>query len=149
MSGQFGAYGDAGEIDATTLCSHVRYLRGRVLIERDTREIREHMVNGIVRPDRTGLDEHAERKVTSHRGRVMAYGPCARTKSGADVPRGFELFDDVSYVYAAAMQKTRTFRDGRREFVIVSQEEVIAVHEQQFALDAPDLEEEIEEPACP
>lgn len=148
MSEEFGAYGTAGEIDATTLTSYVRYLRGRVLIERDTRDVREHMVNGIIRPDRTGLDEHAERKVRSHRGRVMAYGPPALTKSGAEVPRGFELFDDVSYVYAQAMQKARTFRDGKREFVVVSQEEVIAVHEQQFALDAPDLEE-IEEPAVP
>ena len=126
MTHDLAPYGSAGSMTAA-LASRVRWLRGRCLVLRDMSEVREHTrASGIIVPDRTLYDEHAERNTSkAHRGRVIAHGPPATLKDGTPVPWGIEPGETVLYVYGLAMQKTRTFEDvDGGELVVVGQEEI-------------------------
>jgi co-chaperonin GroES (HSP10) len=126
----YAPYGTAGTT-TTDLLAHVRWLRGRCLLRRDDSEVREHVrPSGIIVPDRGLFNEHAERGVTIHRGKVLAFGPPARMGDlGPLVPWDINVGDVVIYTYGVAMQKTRTFGVEGAELVVVAQEELVAVYE--------------------
>lgn len=110
----------------------MQLLRGRVAIR--PLEPRYHGV--LVLPDTAYDTERATQKSrglraqSSHRGRVLALGPPARTAKGdAPVPHGFVVGDEVVFVYALSgteQSRTSTWTDGE-PVVWIAQEEVIAV----------------------
>lgn len=111
-----------------------RLLRGRVAV----RPLVERYHGRLVLPD-TAADTLRKEQGSSgmlarssHRGRVLAMGEPARTARGdAPVPAGFEVGDEVVYVFArngTEDSRTSTWRDGE-PVVWLAQEEVIAVVE--------------------
>lgn len=96
----------------------VRLLRGQVVV----REIRAHASSTIWVPEPSN-----PRDVRSHRGRVLALGPPATTRKGAEVPHGFDLGDEVVFHWNRREKDfTRPWIDGE-DASWVSQEEIDAV----------------------
>ena len=115
------------------VASVLRPLRGRIAI----RPLVPMRTGLIWHPDQRPDTERGEDKSrgirarSSHRGRVLAVGPPALRYGKVEVARGFEVGDEVVYVFASGgIEKTRTleWEDGQ-PCVWVTQEEVIAVAE--------------------
>ena len=67
---------------------------------------------------------------SSHRGRVLSMGPPA-LQYGHEVPHGFDVGDEVLFVYASGgteVSRKSTWTDGE-PCVWIAQEEVLAVKE--------------------
>lgn len=108
-----------------------RPLRGRVLIAKSVHDAakEERLRSGLIIPA-TAFNPRADK---SHRGRVLAMGPPARTKRGVEIQPDFRVGDEVLYVWAlAGVEEMRTtsiaaLHDG--PIAVVAQEEVIGVFE--------------------
>jgi len=111
--------------------SALRPLRGRVAL----RELIDTRTGLIWHPDNRPDTERAEDKSrgrlaqSSHRGRVLGFGPPALMYERHEVPHGFAIGDEVVFVYGSGLVEV-----GRRSTwtddgpcVWVTQEEVLAV----------------------
>jgi co-chaperonin GroES (HSP10) len=111
----------------------IRPLRGRVAI----RPIIPLRTGLIWHPDQRPETETAEQKSlgklaqSSHRGRVLGFGPPAMQYERHEVPRGFSVGDEVVFVYGAkgtGESRRGVWEDGE-PCVWIAQEEVLAVVE--------------------
>jgi len=113
----------------------VRLLRGRVAI----REYQPKKIGSILVPD--DYYDKNEREETSHRGRVLAMGPPARTILGVEIQPDFWVGDDVLFIFdmpnadniegsgATEQMRTGIWPEDGGPVVYVAQEEVIGLYE--------------------
>jgi co-chaperonin GroES (HSP10) len=107
----------------------LRPLRGRVAVK----PLVETRTGLIWHPDQRPDTERSEDRQlgklaqSSHRGRVLGAGPPA-LRHGHEVPLGFEVGDEVVFVFASrGTEESRRSFYGDEPCVWVAQEEVIAV----------------------
>ena len=100
----------------------IRPMRGQVVIE----EIPQAPSARLWTPDPSA------RQVTTHTGRVLAFGPPARTPGGAEVPHGFGVGDLVQYHYEF-LEKLATNEWGGVKAVWIPQQDVDGVWEPTLA----------------
>lgn len=120
-----GPRGGAPPRDRPTRVEDLRLLRGRVLL----REIHEDSVGLIVKPATWRDNKRGANRLSIHRGEVVDMGAPARTRKGAMVYPEFAVGDIVIFVFALATETYRTFEIDGKEYVMVAQEEVVAVVE--------------------
>jgi co-chaperonin GroES (HSP10) len=92
----------------------VRLLRGQVVIRENLRGAADHLKHIIV-PDvfTTHNPDAVQEARTWHRGRVLAMGAPMLTPTGAEVPHGFEVGDEVIFHWAHHEKSwTREWVDG-------------------------------------
>jgi co-chaperonin GroES (HSP10) len=110
---------------------NLRPLRGRVAL----REIVSLRTGLIWHPDHRPDTERTEDKSygnlaqSSHRGRVLCFGPPALMYNRHEVPHGFAVGDEVVFVYGAGLVETgrRSTWTDDEPCLWVTQEEILAV----------------------
>jgi hypothetical protein len=115
------------------MSKHVKPLRGRVVI----RPIIETQIGSLHLPQmhrdwQREADRYAGKKAqSSHRGIVVAMGdPVTHHPSGVDIPPGFEVGDEVFYVWSHNEKEfTKPWGDGSFEVAWVPQMNVLGVVE--------------------
>lgn len=90
--------------------------------------------DGSYATGRRAEQSQGKRAKSSHRGTVLAMGAPALSKKGIEIPPGFEVGDEVQYVYVHNQQEfTKEWIDGG-VCTWVPQECVIAVHQRKEVL---------------
>ncbi len=107
----------------------IRLLRGMVVIREHTKADTEQFRNIIIPAVSTQHDRHAVARARKwHRGTVLAMGPPALTKKGAEVPHDFKVGDVVYFHFVHHEEGfTRPWSDGELA-TWVPQSAIDAVH---------------------
>jgi hypothetical protein len=107
-------------------------LRGRIAV----RPLVPRQTGLIIHPDTSSDYERSDQKSlgikaqSSHRGIVLAKGAPMLTKRDAEVPHGFDVGDEVSYVFALrGTEESRAGEWNGEPCVWLGQEEIQAVFE--------------------